>query len=212
MSAYVPRRDSQFALWLRQIRTIAAANPDAVGLTPEQVAELETAADAFSTAYATSESAKGLLAGLIAEKDEQRVNSESVARELCQMILANPAVSVTVKGQLGLTVAPRPFPVVSEPEELCATAFGKGAVHVKWDRAGAPFSTTFTLEARVGTDRTWVLVAATSKSRVTLTNYAPGEQVLFRVRANRGGKTSPPSNLAVIYAGRFLAPDSRAAA
>jgi len=212
MSAYVPRKDSQFALWLAHVRTVVAANPAAVGLTPAQVAELESAADAFSAAYATSEAAKGLLAGLIGEKDEERMNSESVARELCQMILANPAVSTAVKGQLGLSISPRPFPVVSSPEGLCANAFANGTVLVKWNRAGAPFSTTFTLEARVGTSKTWVLVAATSKSRVTLTGYKPGEQVLFRVQASRGGKTSPPSNVAVIYPGSFAAPVRHVAA
>ncbi len=77
-------------VWLTGVKNAAFPNQAALGLTPAQFAALEDAANDFAAAYAASEASKQVTTGLVVTKDEQRVVSEEVARELCQMILANP--------------------------------------------------------------------------------------------------------------------------
>ncbi len=108
-----------------------------------------------------------------------------------------PAVVVTLRRRLPRHW--RCFAPVATPIDLLATPYANGAVVVKWDRNGNAKSTAYALEAKYGVSETWVPVVTTGKTKVSLTGFTPGDQVTFRVFANRGGVTSAPSIEYVIY-------------
>ncbi len=186
-------------VWATNYKNVAFPNTAALGLTAPQLAEIEDAANDFAAAYTAAETSKLMTQSLVATKDAQRAASEEVLRRYGQMILNNPTVSITLKGQLGLTISPTPFAPVATPIDLLATPYANGAVVVKWDRNGNAKSTAYALEAKYGVSETWVPVMTTGKTKVSLTGFTPGDQVTFRVFANRGGVTSAPSIEYVIY-------------
>ena len=203
---YAPRGDAQFSDWATQVKNVAFTNQVALGLTPAQFAQIEDAANDFAAALTASNAAKDFAAGEVILKDEQRAVSEGVLRELCQMILANPSVSSGLKSQLGLNVTPTPYGPVPVPTEFSALAMSNGGVSFLWNRNGNPSTTTFALEAKYGTSSEWVLVTNTTKTRLTLGGFTPGDQVTFRVTASRGGETSLPSTEVLIYPGSEAEP------
>lgn len=103
-SRYIPTSDTEFAAWLANFNTVAAANLDLIGLsaadlTPSTTAKtaLDTIITDFTTAQATAK------ASTVAKRDA-REEAETVARGLAQRVQANASVPQNVKEQLGLNV------------------------------------------------------------------------------------------------------------
>lgn len=76
---------------------------------------------------------------------------------------------------------------------------------LSWERNGNPYSVQFVIEAKVGTGE-WEIAAMTTKAKITLENYVPGQEASFRVYAQKNELESSPSNVAVIYEGGEFAP------
>lgn len=203
---YAPRPDAAFMAWAINLKDVAFINQAAAGLTPAQFIALEDAANNFATAYSDVVTSKAATLGFVSTKDAVRAESEAVLRELCQMIANNPAVSNTLKGELGLNVTPSSAGPVAVPENLNAVPYSNGDVHLSWNRAGNTSTTAFSIQAQYGVSTTWVQLGATTRSKIVLTGFTPGDQVKFRVFATRGGVSSSPCAPYTIYPGSEAEP------
>jgi hypothetical protein len=89
--------------------------------------------------------------------------------------------------------------VPNQPVDLLATPFSDGTVSLRWGRNGNPNGVSFLIEAREDGSSEWEFVASTTKARLTVNGFAPGEPRWFRVVATKNDLSSLPSNEAPIY-------------
>ena len=93
------------------------------------------------------------------------------------------------------------YPTPSVPisvTDLNATPYANGEVTLNWERGNNPKATTFMVEK--STDLTnWTTAGVTTRSKIKLTGFNPGEQVWFRVVSTKNEVYSTPSLTAVIY-------------
>jgi len=196
---YLPGPDGLFNEWGINFKDKTFTHQVALGLSPAQFAEIEDAANAFTAAYEASQEAKSNAHALVTTKDEVRAASEAVFRTYGQMIVNNPGVSTTLKGQLNLTIAPTPSGPVATPLDLSVAGTANGFNSLKWNRNGNNYTTTFIIEAKIGSATEWAQIGATTKASFATGGNAPGVEARYRVWAIRGSETSEPSNEAVVY-------------
>jgi len=204
--SYIPSKEGDLATYATNFKDVSFANQAALGLTVAQFGEIEDAANDYATALQDWVTGKLLADGYLVVKNDQRAATIEVLRKYGQMILNNPAVSNSLKAQLGLTVTPTPYGPVQTPTNLVATGYQTGEVSIKWDRTGNATSTVFSVEAQYLNDTDWVLLGTTTKTRFTSDGHAPGDQVKFRVTAARGATESTPTAPFVLYPGSDSVP------
>jgi len=204
--SYIPTKEGDLATYATNFKDVSFANQAALGLTALQFTEIEDAANDYAAALQDWVTGKLLADGYLVVKNDQKAATVEVLRRYGQMILHNPAVSNTLKAQLGLTVTPSPFGPVQVPTNLVANGYQTGVVELRWDRAGNSKTTMFAVEARYLNDPEWTLLGNTSKTRFTSDGHAPGDQVSFRVTATRGDNVSAPSTPYILYGGSDAVP------
>ena len=84
---------------------------------------------------------------------------------------------------------------------LTATVLEGGAIRAEWKRNGNRPSAIFQVERSLDAGATWAIVASTTRTKASLTGYAPGVPVWLRVTTTNSVGTSLPSNVAGVYVG-----------
>ncbi|MBS1715187.1 MAG: hypothetical protein JST30_12710 [Armatimonadetes bacterium] len=201
MADYNKLSDSQLADWLANLATVAAANSGVLGLTPPQIAQLNTA----NTAYAAS------LANKIAKandakvatmgKNDQRASSLLTVRTFANQWQANPSVPDSLIQQLGLNVHaddPTERPVY-QPVNLVANGCDQ-VNSLVWGKNGNFPNTVYMIEWQLPGGE-WEILDSTMKTRYDHEGTTAGEQVSYRVYAQRGAKKSLFSNVSTVFSG-----------
>ena len=171
------------------------------GVSEEEVLALQDLSADLQTAIALQIAAENFKLAATTGKLAAREDAIQTASNLVAKIYANPEVTDTMLAKIGLAQRPkyartRPLiPVTS----FFAKAFETGEVKLKWNRNGNSASVIFVVEAQTEPDGPFQYIVSTSRTRVTLRNYAPGKRVTFRVFATRTDAKSSPSNVAIIY-------------
>ena len=101
--------------------------------------------------------------------------------------------------------------VPKTPEGVVVSALSNGDVAISWNRGTNPRGVGFAVEARFGTDD-WSLAANTTATKATLSGYALGGPVEFRVIASRNGTMTSPSSVASLFPAPSTRPNLRVAA
>lgn len=187
------------------ITSVISANPTAYTLSAPIAAAMADSADLYVTALTDQESAQAAFSSAVLTKTEMRDAALSTIAAYLNVIYSSPAVDDTSITALGL--APRSTsrtPITpQQPLGLIAVPSPTGQCELSWSRNGNPYSVQFVVETRVEAGD-WTVAGITSKAKVNLTGFVPGETTYFRVYAQKNDENSVPSNIAVIYEGGEL--------
>ncbi|HMS56814.1 MAG TPA: fibronectin type III domain-containing protein [Fimbriimonadaceae bacterium] len=191
---------------INQISAAITANPTRYSLTAPIATELATVAELYNDSLIAQEAARAAFAAAVQEKLAQHEAALSLFSQYLNVIYSAPTVSDADIASLGMS--PRSTtrtPVTPvEPLNLIATPTPAGTVTLEWDRNGNPYSVNFVIESKTA-ETDWEIVEMTTKSKITLYNYVPGQTAWFRAYAQKNNENSVPSNVAVIYeGGEFL--------
>lgn len=124
MPGYIPDRDGDFDNWFANYQQYAAANAVALGLSPAQVLEIQTAKINWSLGYSNLVAARNSYQAASQTKDEKREAGETVIRKYTGIIQKRPETTDAQRQGLGITVPDRqptpldPGRILQEPPPL----------------------------------------------------------------------------------------------
>lgn len=104
---YIPTADPDFNQWQARFMQFAAANAAALGISPAQVAALQTLAAQWDADYRAQQAALAASKAATATKRETRAAFEKAMRGSANLIQALPDIPDTHRIALGLTVRGR---------------------------------------------------------------------------------------------------------
>jgi len=117
MAGYIPTSDAEKIAWLANFNTWAAAHGTTHGLSPAEVAELNTETTDAETAYTEHVAAQDAARGATANKNTVMGQAIAVARDLAQRIQHDPNTTDQDRADAGLTV-PDHTPTKSDEDEI----------------------------------------------------------------------------------------------
>lgn len=197
-------RPAQNILLAQQIVSAATGNPTSFGLSAPQLAALTATADVVNGAIVDYEVSKAACQSAKEFRDTSANQLIDQLAVIARAVYAKDGLSNAQIASTGLAIHDNyPTPgFVSEPTNLVVKPQTNGYVNLKWSRSGNKSGSTFMVQTSTDNE-TWNTVFATTRTRCTLSYFAPGEQAFFRVFAQRNDEVSPPSESVGIY---FTAP------
>lgn len=183
---------------LKDLLNLMAQNAPTVagqlGLSPEQIAQIQDAASGFQQAQQEASTALEAYQSAVALKDGARLAALKTVRPMVVAWKVDPSVGPGVLEQMG--VAPdrkrRHAVPVFTPSKLVATADRTGNT-LTWQPNGNEYRTTYVVEKRGGADQPWAFFGVTTSTRLVDHEARPGEPVWYRVRSERSGRASVPT-------------------
>lgn len=176
-------------------------SPSTYGLTVPQGTQLSDIAELFATSLVDMEAARGVFDGAMEAKENLRESALEMFGQLLSVMYAQPAV--TPEAISGLTLTPRSgvkVPITPvEPANLVATPSANGTVRLSWRPNGNKYGVIYEIEAADADESNWTVISTTTKTKITLSGFAPGTPKWFRVRATKNGLVSEFSFNAGIY-------------
>lgn len=112
---YIPQTDSGFADWSLNFHTLTTATPTAYGLTAPQAAAYATLDDDYQAAYIAATDPSTRTPVTVAAKDTAKFAAIALARELAQIVKADPDTTDEQLTELGITVNKFPATPVPTP-------------------------------------------------------------------------------------------------
>ena len=201
-NTYLPTKEAELVVWLGNFITVANANLATLGLVATDVDPIKALQPVYSTNLNDVETKKAALAAAVGTKDATRDSILQKVRILVNKIQANPAITVAMKAQLGIstheggTNLQHPVP----PSNLVANMQSDGSFYLTWNRNGNAPRIQFVIESIVGTGTEWVLLDVVTRTNYTHQGISPGVQVKYRIKARKGTETSGSSNVAIVNA------------
>ncbi len=206
MANYLPAKEAELTLWLTNFLTAANANLAALGLVAADLTAITTQQATFTSNLNDIETKKAALASAIDTKDASKESLLQKVRVIVNKIQANPAVTVAMKAQLGISTKEggqhpqSPIP----PTELMATLVPDTGIELDWSRNGNGPGTLFVIEYRLLPSAAWQLLDIITKTSYLHSGIAIGAGIEYHIKARKGNQTSGPCNIAVIHAGAEL--------
>lgn len=177
------------------------AAPTSFGLTVPQATSLADKADLFATALTDLEAARGSFDGAFEAKNNLRESALDLFGQLLSVMYAQPAV--TPESIASLTLTPRSDTkstiVPVQPVDFLATPFADGTVKLTWKPGANKYGVVYEVESADADESNWSVIASTTKTKLTLSGFAPGAPKWFRVRATKNGLSSVYSFHSGIY-------------
>lgn len=118
---YIPRRNADLRDWAANFAALISADPGAYGLSAPEAAAVQSAADAYTSAYTAAADPSTRTGSTVAARREARAALLSVVRRAAGIIRASASVTAAQRAALGLTVpaggptpvpAPATFPLI----------------------------------------------------------------------------------------------------
>ena len=105
MADYIPHGIDEFAVWLNNFGIQIGAHGAAVGATPAEIAEFQTAASRFAAELTAVVTAKNAYRASLAVRDDDREETiEPSIRTFVQRIQHAPGMTDEIRRDLGITV------------------------------------------------------------------------------------------------------------
>ena len=117
MPYYIPAPDEAFDTWFAAYQQYVAANFAALGLTPAEALDVQTAKINWSLGYSNVVVTKNAYQAAVEVKDEKREDAEIVIRRITGKIQARPETTDAQREFLGITVPDR-IPTPLDPEKI----------------------------------------------------------------------------------------------
>lgn len=197
-NSFIPSSDPAYKTWLANFAAKCELYENEIGLSSQQILQVQSQASEFGTSYDTVEAMKLELKGEIAGKDEIRQVSTATVRALAKQIKGTPGVTPQILGALGIVSSSTSGPVVPVTD-LTVKGCSDGVNMLKWNRNSNVQGTLFLIESRLEGSSSWNLVSAVSKASYNDLNQIPGQTQYYRIKSVRAGVTSNPCDPAVVY-------------
>lgn len=198
---FIPRKDELALIYCTTLANAMAAEPQRFGLGAEDVAALQAQVAEFGASLQNVDKLTAARAAEIERKRARRSSVEETVRGLVRRVHANPNVDDSVKAGAGIPARDRVRSHLSPlvPTELRVSTDARGTHHLAWKAADPGRGTRYVIEARVGAAPDFVMVANVAAHRYKHRGQKLGEPILYRVRAQRSGRTSDPSGESGVY-------------
>jgi len=131
MPNYIPSPDAEFDAWFQNYQQYVVANAAALGLTPAQALEVQTAKINWSLGYSNLISARNAYQAAQKIKDEKREAGETVIRKITGIVQKRPETTDAQREGLGITVPDRqptpldPGRILQEPPPIVLVDTGQ---------------------------------------------------------------------------------------
>ncbi len=198
---FLPEKDKDVVAWAAKFVMIAAANITATQLTTVQITALSTKSTDAQTAINDSETKHKAAEAATLVKNDKLTLLKTDARELNRLLQGNLNVTAETKVKLGLKVRPaKPKPVDPVAPSRLQVIGNSGNQNVlAWDANGNHANILYELQASYGEGEPFFIVTSLTGTRYVHQGVKPGQEMIYRVRANRRKVYSGYSNLATIY-------------
>lgn len=104
MPDYIPQREAEAIIWLTNFNTFVQANGPEFGLTPAQMADLQTAVNDLAAGLINVADAEASFRSAVAAKNANKADAITLARQIAQFLQNNPSMTDAERGQAGLTI------------------------------------------------------------------------------------------------------------
>jgi hypothetical protein len=104
MADFIPRRDSEFAVWVTRYSAALGVFYTAHGLDPDELLTFQLAVGAWNTGYTAHVAAQAAAQAARQTKDAARARAESLARPLAAYVQALSFTTDADRATLGITV------------------------------------------------------------------------------------------------------------
>ena len=199
---YLPNKEADLVIWLANFVNIANANLAILGLVAADVDPVKALQPTLTANLNDVEAKKAAYMAAVDTKDATKDNVVAKVRILVNKIQANPAVTPSLKAQLGISTHdggtyPQ-HPV--QPTELVAVLQSDGSINLTWNRNGNAPGTQFVIEYSSGATTNWILLDVITKTNYNHKGFPAGVPIKYSVKARKGGETSGTSNIAIANA------------
>ncbi|MCC6402683.1 MAG: hypothetical protein IT207_01600 [Fimbriimonadaceae bacterium] len=198
---YFSLPDDQLAAWLTNFNTVAAANATPLGLDPAELTQISNAKTNFQNALNAKVAASATALAATSTKNQNRVTSLATIRVFVNGWYAAGNVSDNLLLQLGLVPHDQggsSVPVFVPANLVCNPC--NVTNKLQWGRAGNAEGTNFVIEQMLPGGQ-WTYLDSTTKTRYSVQDAVPGQQVSYRVYSQRGNDRSGYSNVVTAYGG-----------
>ncbi len=196
----IPTTEIGMSQKLDQFKTGFAAHFAELGYDAADVSQIAETTDDFADALSAAALAKSMATIAVLEKENAKQAALETARTWVQRVKTNPAATPEMFAAMGITPASAPGGPVAVPLNLSADPSAAGTCKLKWSGNGNSKSTIYVIESNTN-DQGWVWLGNSTKKSFVDRGAVPGVPKLYRVRAQRGDRVSPPSSGAAIYSG-----------
>ncbi len=184
-------RDAELIQMMRGFVASTGESSKELGLSPDEVAELETLVTNYGAGIDQVAVLKAQLAQAVSAKDEDKRIAKDKIAFYAKIWRANPEVPNSLLTKLDLPThegkVNSKLPI--QPSGLEADATVDGRITLKWDRNGNNPRALFIVETAYKPDGPWTISEMTTKTKVVLKGV-PGNTLWFRVIAKRNERYS----------------------
>jgi len=200
MSASIPRKAGDYALWLANFAAVASDNETALGLNGYDMTALNKTQADVNTAIANDMAAQANAKSVTKTNQSTLKASEKLLRMYAKKILADPNVSPALLKLLNLAARqPATHTPAVPPATLNVAGQTDGTNTLTWKKMSNKAGTIYQVEYQTNANGGWILLDTTTKTKYAATGFVPGQRTSYRVRAKRSDSVSAYSNEAVIY-------------
>lgn len=197
---YIPTKEGDIIPWTENYIAVANDNLVTLGLTATDITELTTEKTDYSTKLNEAIAKQAESKAATDAKNTSKSTLISKIRVLSKQIQAKPGVPDNIKEQLGLNVPdPTPYPINPVPPlDLTGSIGAGGLASIKWNRSSNPYGTTFLIELSNNYETGWAIVGTATKVTYELRLINTTGTNFIRIKAQRNGITSEPSNVIIM--------------
>jgi hypothetical protein len=201
-NAFQTKTDAQLlAIGEQAAAAIAAGGDPGYGVPAAQTTALTAANTALGSAITTKQAARDASKAATQQALTARTSILEALSAIGATIYNNPDVTNQMIAEAGYAVhdtAPtKHFP--SQPSSLIATPDASGTVLLGWDGGSNVYGTSFVIEGRASESDPWTFVTTTTRQRVSVAGFTPGQTYWFRVSASHNGQNSTASMPVAIW-------------
>ncbi len=181
------------------------ADPTAIGLTAEQVADLTplvgVARASYNAAQAARIASKDATVTFHSDTNAMAAFGRGLIKEIKAFAQSSGDESVYSKASIPPPAAPEPAGPPDTPTDVQGFINGDGAVELSW-KGTLAYSTFYEILRKVDDETTWNLIASVGEKSYIDNTIASGcIGVSYRIRAKRGNQTSSGSDPITIRLG-----------
>jgi hypothetical protein len=195
---FLPNSETDLKNWLDNFVAKCELYETQLGLNADEFLSIANGALAFDNALNTTTALKDELKGAVEDKSDKKAEISAIVRTFARQWKADPAISPSILGALGITSSTTYGPVVTVTG-LQVNGCANGVNELRWNRTGNAPTTIFFVENRLAGSTTWGFVAAITGTRFNHMGQTPGQEQYYRVTSIRAGVNSAPTPQVGVY-------------
>ena len=176
--------------------------PNEFDIPSDDLAALGSAHSQLATAFQNQKLSAADFHNKVAIKDDALGTAGGILGAVAKVALSSGASDADLR-LIGLARPAKPVRsfALAGPTGLLATGMSDFRTKLAWDRNGLAQGTTFEIFASAtGLDADYAIVATTTRASFTMDAPPANAAAWYKIRAARGGLTSPFSNVATVSA------------